>query len=276
MKLSKSSIQRLTITSALLLSASSLFSQVNINSNNSDHEVKSMTVTNTGIGADVSSSTSLSYGSGSFTGGTIGDVFGVTTVLASNFDIAAANAAISGGTFEAYIAGLTAGSGSGNIINATQSIFGADTTAQNDPVVAGYIDGDITRLSQVGEALIWTYDTSGLNSNTQLFLVEMKTGNFNVGNATDAYDMIVWNTMTDIVKFSRSAATDDFDFSDSPILLGDGDILVIGSNVDGATFRVGPGIYDLASIPEPSTSVMLFSAIFILTVLNRKHARPSK
>lgn len=200
--------------------------------------------------------------SGSLSGGAAltGQSFGITFTAAQGWDSTASQTATTNGTLLTYLGGLTAANTNG------ANVLPNDGWGVNSGAGANRFDP--------GDAMIMTWDTSGLDITSQLALSEV---DFNVFAETNRLDFVIYDVSANAAIFS------DFNLNVNPTdnvsgnwILDDGDLVVIagGSSSTGDGFRFDSLTVDIAAVPEPS-SVILLSGLLLGGFAFARHRRKS-
>jgi hypothetical protein len=186
---------------------------------------------------------------GDFTGGSPNDTFTVSVRPWTGFVQADAVTAISGGTFNTYVNGLTAGT----IGRLAGGGFGVNGST---------VDGE-------DQALSFTFGSFSLAGTSQV-----KFNGFNVGlyTANDRADLFYWNSSTNTVTQLLNVAGNapgvaiiaGFDFEN----MNSGDMIVIAGSAASQNFRVDSVGFDI--IPEPSSFALLGVGLGVLFLRRRR------
>lgn len=168
--------------------------------------------------------------------------FAVTFTSAIGWVAADAQTAITGGTFETYVSGLT----------------GATITTLANPSGWGVNDSKIGD----GEVLIMTWDTSSLTGNSAISLTDVGYG---LTGGTDQIDFIIWDASADVAVVNQQniglAATNP-----QNVFLESGDLVVIGALESDFRFNT----LTVTAVPEPSTILMLSGLLFVCAIFGRR------
>jgi arylsulfatase A len=234
----------LCLTMAIVTAGGGVRGQVVIgNTDGSETATRTWTLTDLNKPAPTVS-TENATSSGTFTGAGSFEPSESFTIIASarhGWNTADAQAALGGGTFAAYLAGLPeAGIGAVN-----SGEMGVDSSA-----VAA--DAEVTRFTGTAEAMVLTVDASGLAAGTVLLLQALS---FQLYTANDRTDFLVHDVSADSMLVAQWNA--NFNGSDSVSgawALEDGDQVIIATGSANASevFRVNDITVD-ALVPVADT-----------------------
>jgi hypothetical protein len=192
-------------------------------------------------------------GAGSLSGQSFGMVF--TGVL--DWNATAAQTAIAGGTFETYVAGLTA--------------CNIDGAANAWGVNSGATDSNANRFTEQGEAIVLRMDTSNLASTSSL---ELSGLGWSLATANDYVDFVAYDVSEDVAHLTRWDKRGLGGVISSTVTLGDGDIVIfgVGASNGANAYRLNNLTMDViaAVIPEPATLPLVFVGLAALCIRIRR------
>jgi hypothetical protein len=180
-------------------------------------------------------------GDASGAGSLSGQSFSVNFVPVSDWNSGDAQTAITGGTFEDYIAGLNS---SGILIDGAAGGWGVDSGVGNG-----------SRLDTQGEALVLTV-SSNLGAGS---LLEFLDVGFRLGTANDRADFVIYDVSEDVALVAQYDVRGLGNLDPLGSILEDGDLVIIGVGASN-----GGNVYQFntltvnvsAAVPEPSTAVL--------------------
>jgi hypothetical protein len=208
-----------------------------------DTATKTLSVTDLNNTPPTVSGDNSPYASGTFaTAGSLDAGAGVTIgySAATNWNAAAAQSAIAGGTFGTYLAGLDAG--------------GVSSGADAYGVYAGSNTGD-NRFQYTGEALFMEVAASGLTAEQSLVLEALS---FSVYVVADRTDFLIYDASANaVVEQNWDVSYNDSDEVTGNWVLETGDVVILAAGVSGIQTGDGDGwrllTMTMDIIPEPAT-----------------------